>query len=240
MSKTNNEGEITKVDGVVNTEQDATKTPATTEPPKTEPVKTATVDNPAAENTDAPKPKEETTPTPVEPAKEMTAEQFEQYNETLRRVSKTAKTGLQARYNAFEDADVKAAVKETILAGESPDVKNIATDIITRLTPKEKVQTETTDEVVELRAELALVKAGIVPERLDAAKKLFIAEGGDPAKAAEFTEKYPEWKAQAKGVTFTKAQPVNGKTAPAGETPPVMNDFEKKVYAARKARGLPV
>lgn len=245
-----NEGEIKKVEGnpaeqtEVKTEQTEVKT-RIAEPVKPE---TKTTENPTVETTEALKTKEVKTSTSVEPAKEMTAEQFELYNETLRRVSKTAKSGLQTRYNAFEDAEVKAAVKAKVLAGEKPDVKSIATSVIERHAPKAKAQTEqpnqattASNEVVELRAELALIKAGIRHDRLEAAKKLFIAEGADPAKAAEFAEKYPEWKNQAGGgVSFSKAQPVNGKTAPANDAPPVMNDFERKVYAARKARGLPV
>jgi hypothetical protein len=216
------------------------------EPPKPE---TKPTDNPAAEATDAKQPKEDKTTATAEPAKEMTAEQFELYNETLRRVSKTAKTDLQTRYNAFEDAEVRTLVKMQILADEKPNIKDIAAGVVIRLTPKAEPQTEAkpkatkkakeADEVVVLKAELALVKAGIVPERLEAAKKLFIAEGGDPEKATEFVAKYPEWKAGATtGVTFTKAPPVAGKTAPNPTNQHVLNDFERKVAAARKKAGL--
>lgn len=234
-----NEGEIKDKD-IVPAEPGGTTPPA--EPPASTPAA-----DPAAKHTETEKPKE-ATPATAEPAKEMTAEQFELYNETLRRVSKTAKTGLQARYNAFEDAEVKASVKQQIMAGETLDIKGIASNVVAKLTPKadpapaNKTKTNN-NEVAELRAELALVKAGIVPERLEAAKKLFISEGGDPAKVADFVKQYPEWQAQqqaAGGVSFSKAQPVNGKTAPPSNTPPVMNDFEKRVYEARKARGLPV
>lgn len=246
MNQTN-EGEIKVVENAPVAEPAPVVEPApvatTTEPEKTE--------NPTVKKTDTAKPTEET-PAPAEPAKEMSADQFELYNETLRRVSKTAKTDLQGRYNAFEDTEVKALVKQQIMAGEKPSIKDIAAGIVTRLTPKaepkpeQKAEPQTTktdnaDEVASLKAELALLKAGIVPERIEAAKKLFLAENGDPDKVAEFVEKYPEWKAgQANnGVTFTKAQPVNGKTAPNPSNQPVMNDFEKKVYEARKARGLP-
>jgi hypothetical protein len=239
------EGE-NKVEGATPV-QVATNPPAESQKPETKPAA-----DPTAKPTETEKPREEA-PATVEPAKEMTAKQFEMYNETLRRVSKTAKTGLQTRYNAFEDTEVKASVRQQVLAGETPDIKGIAAAVVTRLTPKadpapeskpkENQRTKADNkEVVELRAELALVKAGIVPERLEAAKRLFIAEGGDPAKVDDFVKQYPEWQAQqqaAGGVVFTKAPPVNGRTAPPGVNPPVMNDFEKRVYEARKARGLP-
>lgn len=205
-------------------------------------------DNPIAENTNAKKTKEET-PADAEPAKEMTAQEFELYNETLRRVSKTAKTDLSTRYNAFEDAEVKSLIKSQILAGVKPSIKGIAAGVVTRLTPKLESRTETktkepestnqSGEVALLKAELALVKAGIVSQRLEAAKKLFIAEGGDPEKAAEFVSRYPEWKASISGgITFSQAPPVTGKTSPNPISAPVYNDFEKKVAAMRKKAGL--
>ena len=52
---------------------------------------------------------------------------------------------------------------------------------------------------MSLKAELALLKAGILTERIDAAKKLFIAEGGDLSKVAEFAAKYPEWQTAQEG-----------------------------------------
>lgn len=223
--------------------------PAVVETPPTAPTQTpdpVPATDPAAKSTETVPPTEET-PATDEPAKEMTAQQFDLYNETLRRVSKTAKTGLQARYNAFEDAEVKASVKQQIMAGEKPDIKGIASAVVTRLTPKAEPVPETkptptkeTDTVVELRAELALVKAGIVPEKLEAAKKLFIAEGGDPAKVDDFVKQFPEWQAQqqaAGGVTIYKAPPVNGKTAHPNTQQPVLTDYEKKVAAFRKSRG---
>ncbi len=172
-------------------------------------------------------------PPEVVESTEMNAEQFERYNDILRKVSKTAKTSLQTRYNAFEDSEVKSAVKAKILAGETPDIKEISTAVVERHKPP---QTDKSAEVQELKAELALIKAGIKPERIDAAKKLFMADGGEVDK---FVEKYPEWKTQS-GVEFTKAPAVDGKTAPSDTKPPAMNDFERKVYEARKARGLPV
>lgn len=192
-----------------------------------------------AEQTDAPQP---------EPAKEMTPEQFEQYNETLRRVSKTAKAGLPDRYNAFEDAEVRATVKQQVMEGKTPDIKALAAEVIAKRTaPAPEPQTETKpqeqpngdNEVLSLKAENALLKAGILTERIEAATKLFIAEGGDLNKIADFVAKYPEWqKTEGGGVVFTKASPVAGKTAPTPAGQPVLNDFEKKVAAARKARGL--
>lgn len=193
--------------------------------------------NPAVENMDAGQSQE--------PAREMSAQQFDLYNETLRRVSKTAKAGLPNRYNAFEDAEVKALVKQQVMGGNTPNVKELAASVVARLTPKQEsphpdeTQAKKDDgEVLSLKAELALLKAGITSERIDAAKKLFIAEGGDLSKAAEFAAKYPEWQKQEQGVVFTKAAPLAGKTAPTPDSQPVLNDFERAVVAARKKAGL--
>lgn len=201
-----------------------------------------TAENPTAENTGTEQGKEETA---KEPAREMTAQQFELYNETLRRVSKTAKAGLPSRYNAFEDAEVRAIVKQQVMDGTTPNVKELAASVVTRLTPKQEPPTpeepqakQDDSEVSSLKAEIALLKAGITAERIDAAKKLFIAEGGDLDKVADFVAKYPEWQNQEQGVVFTKAAPLAGKTAPTPESQPVLNDFEKKVAAARKKAGL--
>lgn len=214
-----------------------------------------TVENPATENkTDGEaqgkeEPKAE--PKKEEPAREMTAEQFDLYNETLRRISKTAKASLPDRYNAFEDTEVKTLVKQKVMQGETPSVKELAASVVTRLTKKEeptaqpstetpKAQTNPADEVLNLKAENALLKAGITTERIDAAKKLFIAEGADFAKVNEFVAKYPEWKAQEGAqVVFTKAPPLADKTVATPGGRPVLNDFEKAVAAARKKAGLP-
>ena len=235
-----NEGEV-KNPGEVKVEAQPTEQPKT-------------VENPATENkTDGEaqgkkEPKAE--PKKEEPAREMTAEQFELYNETLRRVSKTAKASLPERYNAFEDTEVKTLVKQKVMQGETPSVKELAASVVTRLTKKEeptaqpstetpKAQTNPADEVLNLKAENALLKAGITTERIDAAKKLFIAEGADFAKVNEFVAKYPEWKAQEGAqVVFTKAPPLADKTVAIPGGQPVLNDFEKAVAAARKKAGL--
>ncbi len=237
------------MDGIVqNPEGEVKEQQGAAQQPESQPSKEATppapAANPTAESTTATTENKDGNPQQEEPAKEMTAAQFEQYNETLRRVSKTAKAGLPGRYNAFEDAEVKALVKQQILAGETPSVKDLAAGVVTRLTPApepkpEEPKTQNADaEVLSLKAENALLKAGINPERIDAATKLFIAEGGDLAKVSDFVAKYPEWGKSGQGVVFTKAPPVAGKTAPNPTSQPVLNDFEKKVAAARKARGL--
>lgn len=205
-----------------------------------------TTDNPAVETTDtAQQGKEEPA---KEPAREMTAEQFDLYNETLRRVSKTAKASLPDRYNAFEDTEVKMLVKQKVMQGEKPNVKELAASIVTRLTHKEeamppstetqKATSESTDEVLNLKAENALLKAGISTTRIEAAKKLFIAEGANFDKIGDFVAQYPEWGASSGRMVLGKAQPLADKTAPTPGNPPVLNDFERKVAAARKARGL--
>ena len=229
-----NEGEV-KNPGEVKVDAQPTEQPKTTE-------------NPAVEKTDAEtQGKEE----PKEPAREMTAEQFELYNETLRRVSKTAKASLPDRYNAFEDTEVKATVKATVMKGETPNIKELAAGVVTRLTKKEepsaqpsteepKAKTDPADEVLNLKAENALLKAGITTERIEAAKKLFIAEGADFGKVDEFVAKYPEWKAQEGArVVFSKAPPLADKTVATPGGQPVLNDFEQGVAAARKKAGLP-
>lgn len=252
-----NEGEV-KNPGEVKVETQPQVEAQPTEQPKT-------VENPATENkTDGeaqgkeePKaePKNDDPKGKEEPAREMTAEQFELYNETLRRVSKTAKASLPERYNAFEDTEVKTLVKQKVMQGETPSVKELAASVVTRLTKKEeptaqpstetpKAQTNPADEVLNLKAENALLKAGITTERIDAAKKLFIAEGADFAKVNEFVAKYPEWKAQEGAqegaqVVFTKAPPLADKTVATPGGQPVLNDFEKAVAAARKKAGLP-
>jgi len=200
-------------------------------------------ENPAVKTTESEKLKEQAK-VPNEPLKGFNKEQFELYNETLKSVSKAAKAGLNTRYNAFEDAEVKAAVKAIILENKKPNSKDIAADVVKRLASKEKnpelkSKTANNEELIELKAELALVKGGITPERLEAAKKLFLSEGGDVGNVDAFVAKYPEWQAKNKGVTFSKAPPAAGKTAPAPNNAPILNDFERKVATARKARGLP-
>lgn len=186
-----------------------------------------------------------------EPLKEMSAEQYARYNETLRSVSKTAAAGLTTPYNAFDDGAVKAEVKRQILAGETPDVKALAKDVIDKRTQQDggavKPQTaaqpvkqsDNSDELLSLKAENALLKAGIKPDRIDAARKLFVAEGFALDKASEFVAKYPEWKQQQEGgYDIKKGAPLGGPTAPTPNGSVTLNDFEKKVMAARKARGL--
>ncbi len=247
-----NEGEV-KNPGEVKVETQPKVEAQPTEQPKA-------TDNPAVEETDAgaqgkEEPKAEPKPDDPkgkeEPAREMTAEQFELYNETLRRISKTAKASLPDRYNAFEDTEVKTLVKQKVMQGETPSVKELAAGVVTRLTKKEeptaqpstetpKAKTDPADEVLNLKAENALLKAGITTERIDAAKKLFIAEGADFAKVNEFVAKYPEWKAQEGAqVVFTKAPPLADKTVATPGGQPVLNDFEKAVAAARRKAGLP-
>ena len=215
---------------------------AESQPPVTE--QPAPTDNPAVETTENDTAKEEKQTT-VEPAKEMTPQQFEQYNEALRRISKTAKAGIPERYNAFEDAEVKAIVKQQVMAGETPNVKEIAAQVVAKHTPQpehapeeHKTTQDQNAEVLSLKAEIALLKAGILPERIEAAKKLFIAEGGDLDKIDAFVAQYPEWRKQEEGVVFTQAPPLVGKTAPSPDPQPVLNDFEKKVKEARKRAGL--
>ncbi len=209
--------------------------------------KSATTDNPAVETTDTAQQGEEEPA--KEPAREMTAEQFDTYNETLRRVSKTAKASLPDRYNAFEDAEIKALVKQQVMQGEKPNVKELAASVVTRLTHKDEpptpspssetqAKTETADEVTSLKVENALLKAGINAERIEAATKLFMAEGASIDKVADFVAKYPEWQASQEGrIAFGKTPPLAGKTAPTPESPPVLNDFEKRVAEIRKQRG---
>ena len=83
-----------------------------------------------------------------------------------------------------------------------------------------------------------MLKAGISTERIEAAKKLFIAEGANFDKVDEFVAAYPEWGASSGRVVLGKAQPLADKTAPTPGNPPVLNDFERKVKEARKNAGL--
>ncbi len=215
---------------------------AATEQQTTPPTPNATADNPTA-NTEPVKPEADTI---GDEHKGMTAEQFKLYNETLRGIAVVSGS------NAFENAEVKALVKQQVISGATPDAKEIAAS----LTANRQAQSTATaepqadqhtqmpnggnaDELKAIKAELELMKAGIAPERLDAAKTLFLAEGGDLSHVSDFVAKYPEWKSGANsGVTFSQAAPVDGRTAPTPNGQPVMNDFERKVYEARKARGL--
>lgn len=248
----NNEGE-NKVDVKTTAEGAAVATPALEAAPVPEANQTATENPTAAQTEQNGENKGEQQPGAAEPTKEMTAEQFEKYNETLRCVSKQAKSGIPTRYNAFEDAEVKARVKQEIMDGKTPDISAMVADAIARHTPAPKTEpepvTETkaktadnaTAELASLKAENALLKAGISFDRVEAATKLFMAEGGDLAKVSEFVSKYPEWTIAGKqegGVTFSRTAPVAGSTAPTPQNQPVLNDFEKKVAAARKARGF--
>ncbi len=206
----------------------------------------AATEHSAVEHTD--KKQQEKSDAEKEPAREMSPEQFDLYNETLRRVSKTAKASLPSRYNAFEDAEVKTLVKRQVMQGETPSIKDIAAGVVQRLTPKESANaavsrtdkatsTDSASEVISLKAENALLKAGIAAGRIEAAKKLFIAEGAPFGKIAEFVAQYPEWQAQEGRVVFGKAPPIASKTAPNPGGQPVLNDFERRVQEVRKARG---
>lgn len=225
--QTSDEGEIDMVEAQTESQSDAQQ-PETTE-------------HPAVEKTDAQKQSEDKA---EEPTREMNARQFELYNETLRRISKTAGASLQNRYNAFEDGEVKTLVKHRILQGETPSIKDIAASVVTRFSEQEPLRTEeqakqeVENEVLSLKTENALLKAGITAERIDAAKKLFIAEGAHFDKVAEFVAQYPEWQTQEGRVVYGKAQPLVGRTAPTLDSRPMLNDFEKAVAAARKQRGL--
>jgi hypothetical protein len=176
----------------------------------------------------------------------MSKEQKELYNSTLRTISAEAHAILKERYNAFEDSEIKEKIKFDILAGNKPKTSEIAKSVVSRVTQQRqsvkgpsKTETGTNTEILELRAELALMRAGIKPDRIDAAKKLFVAESGKIEDIGNFVDKYPEWKTQeTDGVTLQKAPPVGSKTAPTPGTNPVLNDFERKVQAMRKKRGL--
>ena len=205
--------------------------------------------DPAAENTDASKAKDDEA-TPPEPAREMSAEQYALYNETLRRVSKTAHGSIEGRYNAFEDADVKALVKKQVMEGTTPNVTEIVAGVVARHTPAPAPEpapqpengTKTAENpdaaLTALRVENALLKAGVIPERVDAATRLFIADGGDLGKIAEFVAKYPEWHKQEGDVVFSQAPPASGRTAPTAAPRQYLNDFERRVAEVRKRAGL--
>lgn len=239
QTKTNQEGEV--IDKV---EEGGSESQA----PETNPA-TAT-ENPAEANTEENGQADKGEPVPIpEPVKEMTIEQFESYNAALRAISKTTRAGLTTRYNAFEDSEVKAQVKAQVIAGQKPDIKAISESAIKRHTVNAAqpapVSTEDTSkpqgdssEILSLKAENALLKAGVRTDRLEAATKLFLAEGGDVSKTAEFLQKYPEWHSEAGGVTYTQAPPIGGRTTPNPTAKPIMNDFERKVAAARKKAGL--
>lgn len=236
-------------EGEVKEQVAAPEAAAVEQPAPEQPAPAEATENPAVENTETAQQEKAAEDAAKEPAREMTAEQFDLYNETLRRVSKTAKAKLPDRYNAFEDTEVKTLVKQKVMAGETPSVKELAESVVARMTkkaeptepkpnPEQKAATDTAAELIELKAENALLKAGITTERLDAAKKLFIAEGAHFDKIDEFVAKYPEWHAQeGRGVVLSKAQPLSGKTAPNPGGQPVLNDYEAKVQALRKARG---
>lgn len=229
------EGELTKQDDVQAAQE-----------PQTSPL--AAAENPAAEITYEDTAQQGNESEVKEPAREMTPEQFDLYNETLRRVSKTAKASLPSRYNAFEDVDVKMLVKQQVMQGETPSVKELAASVVQRLTSKdapsalhpsavnEETAKDVAAEILDLKAENALLKAGITAERIDAAKKLFKAEGAIFDKIDDFVEKYPEWQSK-EGVVFGKAPPLVSKTAPNPDGQPVLNDFERRVQEVRKARG---
>ena len=215
---------------------------AATEQQTTPPAPDATADNLTA-TTDTAKTEADTI---GDEHKGMTAEQFKLYNETLRSVAAVSGS------NAFENAEVKALVKKQVISGVTPDVKGIAASLTANRQEESTVtaepQTEqptktpnggNVDEFTAIKAELELMKAGIAPERLYAAKTLFLAEDGDLSHISDFVAKYPEWRSGANsGVTFAQAAPVDGRTAPTPNCQPVMNDFERKVYEARRARGL--
>lgn len=254
----NDEVQKEKNEGVLEQNQAAAQNQAQSEEEKSkskveqQSVENDNTENPAVEATNEGKQEG----TPDEPAKEMNGEQFELYNATLRLVSKTASVGLtEKRYNAFEDNEVKRLVKQQVMQGSVPNVQELAASVVERLSTNSNVtekkaelnsveESETTkktkkdDEILFLKAENSLLKAGIRAERIEAAKKLFVAEGADFDKVADFVKKYPEWGAQESRVVFSKADPLADRTAPNHAGQPVLNDFERRVKEIRKKAGL--
>ena len=175
----------------------------------------------------------------------MTKEQVRTYNDTLRQISKSVNAETKSGYNAFADKEVQQEVKRAVLAGETPKTEDLTKTAVAKFpSPKQAApapESKASNEVAALRAENALIKAGVRLDRIESATKLFIAEGASVDKVADFVARFPEWsQAQAADTkpVVGKAPPVNTPTAPSNTKTPPLNEFQKKVLEIRRARGL--
>lgn len=87
--------------------------------------------------------------------------------------------------------------------------------------------TNTTKELLEMKVELALVRAGVREDRLEAAKKLFMADIHsieDLSKLKDLVQQYPEWLKQTK----QEVQPFG---IPLGDNGDGLTEEEKKLKA---------
>lgn len=85
----------------------------------------------------------------------------------------------------------------------------------------------TSNELLEMKVELALVRAGVREDRLDAAKKLFMADIHsieDLSKLKDLVQQYPEWLKQTK----QEAQPFG---MPLGDNGDGLTEEEKRLKA---------
>lgn len=93
--------------------------------------------------------------------------------------------------------------------------------------PTNSEQNNTSNELLEMKVELALVRAGVREDRLDAAKKLFMADIHsieDLSKLKDLVQQYPEWLKQ----TRQEAQPFG---MPLGDNGDSLTEEEKRLKA---------
>ena len=124
--------------------------------------------------------------------------------------------------NAPETENVDSSEQTETNAEESLD--NSTTDA-----PETTIseQNNTSNELLEMKVELALVRAGIREDRLDAAKKLFMADIHsieDLSKLKDLVQQYPEWLKQ----TRLEAQPFG---MPLGDNGDGLTEEEKRLKA---------
>lgn len=109
---------------------------------------------------------------------------------------------------------------------DEESVDNSITDApdTTTLLPE---QNNTSNELLKMKVELALVRAGVREDRLDAAKKLFMADihsVEDLSKLKDLVQQYPEWLKQ----TRQEAQPFG---MPLGDNGDGLTEEEKRLKA---------
>ena len=139
------------------------------------------------------------------------------------------------------DADPTEEDAEDKGEDNAPETENVDSSEQTETNAEESLDNSTTDapettiseqnnasnELLEMKVELALVRAGIREDRLDAAKKLFMADIHsieDLSKLKDLVQQYPEWIKQ----TRQEAQPFG---MPLGDNGDGLTEEEKRLKA---------
>lgn len=138
-----------------------------------------------------------------------------------------------------EDADPAEENVEDKSEDNAPETENVDSSEQTETIAEESLSNTTTnatdiaqqnnasDELLEMKVELALVRAGVREDRLEAAKKLFMADIHsieDLSKLKDLVQQYPEWLKQTK----QEVQPFG---IPLGDNGDGLTEEEKRLKA---------